>query len=210
MYHSPSRSKTAVNSLCIGPPDPQSLLTSGSLGLQIGRLRLLGVVRRRLVREESLFAQLLSRGLDARDVLVARELLALLQQAEPAPGFGRRFARVPDAVAVHVDEDLLAVERLEALARERGERRRAGRALGIRVVNAERTRDLGKSERWMRDAAIGIDAAEFRAVRMGRRGRDALVGPCIDHVDEAIHRFGEIEVQDLTAPSFALAAGVAY
>src|SRR4029453_1876652 len=100
-------------------------------GLEIGGLRLVDVPGGGLVGKESVFPQLLRRAADARDVLVARQLLIPLEQAEPTPGLRRRLAIVPDAVAIHVDEHFLPVERLEAFAGERGERCRARCALRI-------------------------------------------------------------------------------
>src|SRR6266508_3879714 len=79
------------------------LLATNPFGLQVSRLRLLDVPRRRLVRKESFFSQLLRGALDAGDVPVAREIVGALQQTEAPPCLRRRLAIIPRAVAGHVD-----------------------------------------------------------------------------------------------------------
>ena len=61
----------------------------------------------------------------------------------------------------------------------------------------------------MLDRAVSVRVAQFGPIRMRRRRRHPLVGPRVNQIDEPIHRLREIEIQNLTAPSFALAAGVA-
>src|SRR5205823_14010587 len=152
--------------------------------LEVRRYRLLLVRRGGTVGEKAFPAQLVGGALHARDVLVARELFVLLQQPLTAPRLRRRLALVPHAVAVHVDEHLLAVERLEALTGERRERRGARRALGKREIHAERAGDFRKRERRVLDRAVAARAAELRPIRMRRRRRDSPIGPRIDHFGE--------------------------
>src|ERR1700704_4405537 len=98
----------------------------GRLGRQVGGLCLFKIPAGGLVGEEAFGAKTLCRLLHARDVLLTRERVVALQQSQAPPRMGRRFAVIPDTVAVHVYEHFLAVQRLDALTREGREGRRTG------------------------------------------------------------------------------------
>src|SRR6266487_3604638 len=134
--------------------------------LQVGGLRLFDVGGSGLVRKETFLSKSFGRPLDAGDVLVAGEFLVLLQQSEAAPGLSRRLASVPHAVAVHVDEHLLTVERLEPVAGERRERRGARRAFRLPEIDAERAGELRELQRRVVDRPVAVRVAELRPVRV--------------------------------------------
>src|SRR5262249_25541875 len=81
-----------------------------AMSVQFSRSGLLDVRAGGLFREEPFPAKTVGRALNAVHIPLARQLLAAGEQSQPAPRLGRRLALVPNAVAVHVDEDFLAVE----------------------------------------------------------------------------------------------------
>src|SRR5262249_48568499 len=83
-------------------------------GLDVGLPCQLAVTLRSGGAEKTLLLPLICRRGHAGDIALACERLAGLEQAEPPPRFGHALAPVPDAVAVHVDERVLLVARLES------------------------------------------------------------------------------------------------